>query len=147
MDKALLSTGKDDWETPHKLFDSLDKEFWFTLDPCATNETAKCDFYFTKENDGLNESWEGETVFCNPPYSKKTKTNVGQEAWIKKAYEESRKNPKTIVVMLLPARTDTIAFHKYIYGKAEIRFLKGRLKFVGAKATAPFPSMVVIFRN
>ena len=95
------------------------------------------------KDNGLIEDWKGEIVYCNPPYSKKTKTNPGQEAWIKKCFEEGK---NTTVVMLLPARTDTIAFHKYIYGKAEIRFLKGRLKFVGAKATAPFPSMVVVFR-
>lgn len=84
-------------------------------------------------------------MFCNPPYSKKTKTNPGQEALVKKCYEES-KNPNTTVVMLIPARTDTIAFHKYIYNKAEIRFIKGRLKFGGCKDSAPFPSMVVVFR-
>jgi len=145
--EVMFSSGKDDWETPYKLFDELDKEFGFTLDPCATHINYKCGFYFTKENDGLKESWEGETVFCNPPYSRKTKDNPGQEAWIKKSYEESQKNSRTTIVMLLPARTDTIAFHKYIYGKSEIRFIKGRLKFVGAKATAPFPSMIVIYKK
>ena len=143
MDKVLLSTGKDDWETPIQFFNKLNEEFKFTLDPCCGIETAKCSKFYTKNEDGLKQNWENEIVYVNPPYSKKTKDNPGQEAWIKKCYEEGQ---RTIVVMLLPARTDTIAFHKYIYGKAEIRFLKGRLKFVGAKATAPFPSMVVIFR-
>ena len=144
MDKVLLSTGKDDWETPLEFFKTLNKEFGFTLDPCCTIETAKCDKYYTPNEDGLNQDWEGETVYCNPPYGKKTKTNPGCIAWIKKCYEESLK-PNTKVVMLIPSRTDTIAFHKYIYHKAEIRFLKGRLKFVGAKDAAPFPSMVVVF--
>lgn len=52
-----------------------------------------------------------------------------------------------MVVMLIPARTDTRYFHDYIYGKAEIRFVKGRLKFGDGKSPAPFPSMVVIFRE
>lgn len=144
MDKVLLSTGKDDWETPIEFFKKLDEEFHFTLDPCCTHETAKCEKYFTPVEDGLKQSWKDEVVFVNPPYSKKTKDNPGQEAWIRKSFEESK---HATVVMLIPARTDTIAFHKYIYGKAEIRFLKGRLKFGGAKDAAPFPSMVVVFRR
>ena len=79
-------------------------------------------------------------MFCNPPYGR----TIG--LWVKKAYEES-KTPNTLVVMLLPARTDTKWFHDYIYGKAEIRFIKGRLKFGGCKNAAPFPSMVVIFKE
>jgi phage N-6-adenine-methyltransferase len=143
----MFSTGKDDWETPQAFFDELDKEFHFTLDPCCTPQTAKCSKYYTKEDDGLSKDWGGETVFINPPYSKKQKGNPGQEAWIKKSYEESRK-PNTTCVMLLPARTDTLAFHQYIYHKAsEIRFIKGRLKFGGCKDAAPFPSMVVVFKS
>ncbi|NFS12809.1 adenine methyltransferase [Clostridium botulinum] len=144
MDKALHSTGKDDWETPQDFFNKLDEEFNFTLDPCCTVKTAKCKKFYTKERDGLKQDWSGEIVYCNPPYSKRSKDNPGQGAWIKKCYEEGE---KTTVVMLIPARTDTKAFHEYIYGKAEIRFLKGRLKFVGAKYTAPFPIMVVVFRG
>ena len=92
---------------------------------------------------------EGRGVFCNPPYSRRTKNNPGQEAWIKKAAEESCR-PGAVVVMLIPARTDTAAFHRYIYNKAEIRFVKGRLRFlVDGKPgnAAPFPSMVVFFRG
>ena len=144
IDKCLLSTGNDEWETPHDFFKRLDDEFHFTLDPCCTEKNAKCKKFYTKDDDGLRQTWKDEVVFINPPYSKRTKTNPGQEAWIKKAYEESA---HATCVMLIPARTDTKAFHKYIYGKAEIRFLKGRLKFAGAKNAAPFPSMVVIYRN
>ena len=140
MNEALLSTGKDDWETPQSFFNELNKEFSFTLDPCATHETAKCTKYYTEEEDGLKQDWEGETVFCNPPYS-----NRQQTKWVEKCYREAKKL-NTVVVALLPARTDTIRFHEYIYGKAEIRFLKGRLKFVGAPSTAPFPSMIVIWK-
>lgn len=151
MDKALLSSGKDDWGTPQELYDALNKEFGFTLDACADENNYKCENYYTAEIDGLKMDWGGQTVFCNPPYSKKTKNNPGQEAWIEKSYKESTKHGTT-VVMLIPARTDTKAFHKYILGKAqEIRFVKGRLKFeIGRKANkeaAPFPSMIVIFRG
>lgn len=149
MDKIHFSTGRDDWGTPQELFDKLNKEFFFTLDPCADESNHKCDKYYTVEQDGLIQDWAGETVFCNPPYSKKTKTNPGQIAWIRKCYEESQKG--TTVVMLVPARTDTIMFHDYILGKAEIRFLKGRLRFevngIKSKDVAPFPSMVVVYRE
>ena len=139
MDKVLFSSKSMEWETPQEFFDRLDREFHFTLDPCATVETAKCEKFYTKETDGLAQNWGGETVFCNPPYGRAIKD------WVKKSYDESRKK-KTIVVMLIPARTDTKYFHEYIYGKAEIRFVRGRLKFGGSENSAPFPSMVVIYR-
>ena len=82
----------------------------------------------------------GHTVFCNPPYGSKIKD------WVKYSYEQAQK-PDTIVVMLIPSRTDTRWFHDYIYGKAEIRFIRGRLKFGGSKTSAPFPSMIVIFKK
>ena len=140
MNTALMFSSETDlWETPQNFFDELDKEFHFTLDPCATPGNAKCKKYYTVKEDGLKQDWQGETVFCNPPYGKAIKN------WVKKCYEESRK-PNTTVVMLIPARTDTTYFHEYIYKKAkEIRFVKGRLKFGCSKNSAPFPSMVVIF--
>ena len=151
MDKVLLSTGKDDWGTPQKLYDALNKEFGFTMDACADDTNYKNKNYYTVETDGLKADWGGQTVFCNPPYSKRKKDKPGQEDWIEKAYKESSENGAT-VVMLIPARTDTIAFHEYILGKAqEIRFVKGRLKFEidrkANKEAAPFPSMIVIFRG
>lgn len=149
---VMFSTGKDDWETPGDLFSKLNSEFHFTLDVCATDGNAKCVRYFTKESDGLSQDWGGETVYCNPPYSVKG----GQDNWVKKCWEESQK-PGTTVVALLPARTDTIRFHEYILGKAEVRFIKGRLFFEvdgkpilnsdGKPQPAPFPSMVVIWRS
>ncbi|MBH1941664.1 adenine methyltransferase [Mobilitalea sibirica] len=165
--ELMFSSQTDEWATPQEFFDELDKEFQFMLDPCATKENHKCNYYYTKEENGLLKDWSGCTVFCNPPYSKSEKPckpnckkkkcvergyhineyKPGQEDWIKKCYEESRK-PNTTVVMLLPVRTDTEAFHKYIYGKAkEIRFIKGRLKFGNSNNSAPFPSMVVVFSN
>ena len=109
MDKiaACMSSKSNEWETPKEFFEELDREFHFTLDPCCTKETAKCQTFFTKEDDGLSQSWEGHTVFCNPPYGREL------SKWIKKAYEEAHK-PNTKVVMLIPARTDTKAFHIYI---------------------------------
>jgi site-specific DNA-methyltransferase (adenine-specific) len=121
------------------------------MDACADNTNYKHENYYTVETDGLKADWGGQTVFCNPPYSKRKKDKPGQEDWIEKAYKESSENGAT-VVMLIPARTDTIAFHEYILGKAqEIRFVKGRLKFEtdrkANKEAAPFPSMIVIFRG
>lgn len=133
------SSKKMDWETPQDFFDKLNAEFNFTLDAAASHENKKCPKYFTKDDDGLSLDWRGETVWLNPPYGREL------PKWVEKAYEESRKK-NTTVVMLIPSRTDTRYFHDYIYGKAEIRFVKGRLKFVGAKDAAPFPSMVVIYR-
>lgn len=140
MNKALLSTGKDDWETPPEFFAELDAEFHFTLDACATAENAKCARYYSEAEDGLAQDWSGETVWCNPPYS-----SSRQNDWVRKCWEEGRK-PGTVVVALLPARTDTARFHEYILGQAEIRFLRGRLKFVGAPTSAPFPSLLAIWR-
>ena len=141
MNEAMFSSQRTDWETPKELFNELDREFHFTLDPASTDENAVCKKHFTPREDGLAQSWHGETVFCNPPYGRDL------PVWIEKAATEARKG--ATVVMLIPARTDTKAFHDFIYGKAEIRFLKGRLKFgLGGVSSdaAPFPSMVVVFR-
>lgn len=139
MNKAMFSSKTPEWETPQSLFDTLDSEYHFDLDPASTDENAKCERHFTKADNGLEKNWGGCRVFCNPPYGRE----IG--VWIRKGYEESRK-PNTIVVMLLPARTDTKWFHDYCM-KGKIRFIKGRLKFGTAKTSAPFPSMVVIFES
>lgn len=139
MNKVLFPSKSDEWTTPQELFDDLNDEFNFTLDPCATDENHKCDKYFTKEQNGLLQNWGGERVFCNPPYSEIAK-------WCEKAFYESKK-PNTLIVMLIPSRTDTRYFHDYIIHRTEIRFVKGRLKFGDSKNSAPFPSMVVIFRG
>lgn len=138
INKVLFSSATDQWATPQGFYDELNSEFHFTLDPCADSTNHKCPKYFTKEDDGLIQDWGGNVVFCNPPYGRE----VGK--WVEKCYKESKK-PDTTVVMLIPARTDTKWFHEYIYKKAEIRFIKGRLKFGDSKNSAPFPSMVVIF--
>lgn len=140
MNPALFSSNSNEWATPQKVFDQLNEEFHFDLDPCSTHQNAKCTKHFTIQENGLNQSWGGYSVFCNPPYGREL------PKWVEKAYNESLK-PNTKVVMLIPARTDTTYFHKYIYHKAEIRFIKGRLHFNDSKQGAPFPSMIVIYEN
>ena len=147
MDSVLLSSKKMDYCTPQDFFDELDAEFVFALDAAATDKSAKCNRYFTPEDDGLKQPWDvpsGYAVFCNPPYGRQ----IGQ--WVEKAYNESMRTGGTIV-LLIPARTDTKYFHRYIYGKAEIRFIEGRLKFTdedgNSFGAAPFPSMVVIYNG
>lgn len=137
--EVMFSSKTDLWYTPQDFYDKLNEEFNFTLDPCANHENHKTDKYFTKEDDGLKQDWSNNVVFCNPPYGRVLKD------WVKKASDEANKD-NTTVVMLIPARTDTKYFHEYIYHKAEIRFIKGRLKFGGSKNAAPFPSMVVVFK-
>lgn len=136
----MFSSVTDEWYTPIDFYNELNKEFNFNLDPCATDINHKCAKYFTKEDNGLLQSWGGYNVFCNPPYGRVI------NAWVEKGYNESKKD-NTLIVMLLPARTDTKWFHNYIYKKAEIRFIKGRLKFGGSKNSAPFPSMLVIYKG
>ena len=151
MNEVLLKSQSMNWCTPQDFFDKLDEEFHFALDAAATDKSAKCKKYFTPKTDGLTSSWNsGGAVFCNPPYGR----FIGR--WVKKAYEESLNG--TTIVLLIPARTDTSYFHEYIYGKAEIRFVRGRLRFTdedgnpcvnanGIPMSAPFPSMVVIYNN
>lgn len=139
VSKSLLTSNSDEWATPINIFETLDKEFHFTLDACATDENHKCDRYFTKEQNGLEQDWSGEIVFCNPPYSEIDK-------WVQKSYREGHKD-NTLVCLLIPARTDTRYFHNFIYQRSEIRFINGRLRFNGSKSNAPFPSMVVVFRG
>jgi phage N-6-adenine-methyltransferase len=135
--EVMFSSKTDLWATPQSYFDEVNKEFGFDLDVCALPDNAKCKNYFTPEINGLSQEWIGR-VWMNPPYGRE----IGK--WVQKAYESSQKG--TLVACLLPARTDTLWFHNYIYGKAEIRFIKGRLKFGDAKDSAPFPSMLVIYQ-
>ncbi len=134
---VMFSSKTDLWETPKDFFDKLDAEFQFNLDVCALPENAKCAPFYTPEMDGLSQPWYGN-CWCNPPYGRQ----VGR--WVAKAAQSAAEG--ATVVMLLPARTDTAWFHDYIYGRAEVRFVRGRLKFGGSANSAPFPSMVVIFR-
>ena len=137
--QTLFSGSSDEWSTPEETFQALDTEFHFTLDPCATDQNHKCALYYTQKENGLLQNWGGQSVFCNPPYSQ-----IG--AWVEKAYREASKD-HTLVVLLIPSRTDTKYFHDFIYQRSEIRFVRGRLKFGEAIHNAPFPSMIVIFRG
>lgn len=137
-----FSSKSSEWETPQHIYDTLNKKYKFTLDPCATDKNHKCDKWYTKEQDGLLKDWSGEVCFVNPPYG----TELGK--WVKKAYNEYLKG--ATVVMLIPARTDTRYFHDYIYNIAKIEFIKGRISFLqeGKKLnSAPFPSMIVVFKK
>lgn len=134
------SSESNEWGTPTELYDHYNKRFKFTLDPCATKENHKCEKYYTKEDDGLKQDWSGEVVFMNPPYGREIKH------WIKKAYEESLMG--AVVVCLIPARVDTKYWHDYIFDKADIKFIKGRLRFEKdgvPRDAAPFPSAIVVY--
>lgn len=129
-----------EWSTPQWLYDALHEEFNFKLDACATADIAKCEKYFSQQEDALLQRWENPT-FCNPPYG------ISLKRWIGKAHSEAVRG--NLVVMLLPARTDVDWFHRYCYAPGvEIRFIKGRVNFGGrsGRSRAPFPSMIVIFR-
>ena len=130
-------TFHDEFPTPQEFYDKLDKEFHFDLDPCSTDENAKCVRHYTREQDGLKQEWTGR-VWMNPPYGRQCK------AWVKKAYESVQRGAE-VVVCLLPARTGSQWFHEYCL-KGEIRFIRGRLKF-NTKDNAPFDSIIVIFRK
>lgn len=141
LNRGMFSSETDEWATPQALFDALNREFRFTLDACATAENTKCEHYFTREQDGLARDW-GEyeaTVWCNPPYGREI------EEWILKAWEASQKG--AVVVMLIPARTDTDYWHRYVMSADEIRFIRGRVRFGNAENSAPFPSALVVFRD
>lgn len=135
----MFSSKSNEWTTPKDLFDKLNSEFNFTLDVASTHDNALCENHYTVDENGLQQKWGGN-VFCNPPYGRE----IG--LWVEKGYKESLRN-SNIVVMLIPARTDTRYWHDYIFGKAEVRFIKGRLKFGESKNSAPFPSAIVIFRG
>ncbi len=137
--QLMFSSKTDQWSTPQEFFDKLNWRFGpFDLDPCANSHNTKCANFFTEAEDGLSKDWEGFTTFVNPPYGR------GIDKWIKKAFDESRKED-TRVVMLIPARTDTKYWHQYIMRADEVYFLKGRLKFGACDNSAPFPSAIVVF--
>ena len=141
VQKVIFSSKTGEWATPQDFYDKLNWRFGpFSLDPCATTHNAKCLNFFTEQDNGLDEDWDGFTAFVNPPYGR----SIGD--WIRKGYEESRK-PNTKVVMLIPARTDTKYWHDYVMRASEVYFVKGRLKFGDSQNSAPFPSAVVVFDN
>ena len=128
LSRTLFSAQSGSHATPTDLYAALDAEFGFTLDPCPLTEKDG-DFVV----DGLTLDWQGQRVFCNPPYGR------GIGAWLAKA------RTAQLAVFLLPARTDTRWWHDYALDADVIRFVKGRLRFGGAKAGAPFPSVILVY--
>jgi site-specific DNA-methyltransferase (adenine-specific) len=130
-----------EWETPQDFFDTLNAEFHFTLDVCASHQNAKCKRFCTKENSGLIAKWEEEIVWLNPPYNR----TIG--IWIEKAYHESQRGA-TVVCLIQGRSTDTKMWHDYVMKASEIRFIKNRLHFTnnGKSARANISSVIVIFR-
>lgn len=136
---VMFSSQTSEWETPKDFFEKLDAQYHFNLDVCASPENAKCKEYIGKKLDGLRVQWYGR-CWMNPPYGREI------ELWVKKAYESVRDGWAELVVCLLPACTDTRWFHGYCL-KGEVQFIRGRLKFGNSRNSAPFPSMLVIFRR
>lgn len=129
------------WETPPEVFQPLDAEFNFTLDPCCSAETAKCSTFFTERENGLLQNWAGHRVFMNPPYGREV------YAWTRKARLEQAEG--AVVVGLLPASTDLAWWHDDVVGHAEVRYLRGRVRFLTGgpyRASGFFASVVVIWR-
>ncbi len=126
MNRVHFSSAKQDWKTPEAVYNALDDEFQFDFDPCPAHPTF----------DGLAVEW-GQRCFVNPPYKEIAK-------WMQKAYSEWASG--SLVVMLIPSRTDTRWWHDFVMKATEIRFIRGRLRFQGAKHNAPFPSAIIVFR-
>jgi len=144
MNNSLLSSDKNYWETPQAFFDKLNRQYHFSFDLAASVDNAKCGNFFTEEDDSLSQNWHSiaGNLFLNPPYGRELRK------WVQKAYEESLGKHDGFIVLLIPARTDTSYWHDFIFGKAQIKFLRGRLKFElngESKDAAPFPSALVIY--
>ncbi len=130
-----------EWETPPEVFNPLNEEFRFTLDPCATKENAKVWKYFTEAQNGLEQDWHVNRVFMNPPYGREV------AAWTRKAREAAEQG--ALVVGLLPASTDLAWWHEDVVGHAEVRYLRGRVRFLTGgpyRASGFFASVIVIWR-
>lgn len=140
VNKGLYTSARSDWETPAQLFTELDAEFHFDVDLCADDHNAKVKTALKVHDlwSALAHQWHG-TGWLNPPYGRQ----IGR--WVAKAYESAQQG--ATVVCLLPSRTDTAWWHDYMMKADEIHFIRGRLKFSGAKWNAPFPSAIVVFRG
>lgn len=135
---AYFSSETPEWATPQELFDQLNARFGFGLDVCATAENAKCERYFTRADNALMQTWAG-VCWMNPPYGRE----IG--LWVAKAHDSARAG--ATVVCLLPVRSDTVWWQRFVEPAGEVEFIKGRIRFGGAAAGAPFPSAVVVFRR
>jgi phage N-6-adenine-methyltransferase len=141
--EGKFESAKQDWETPWELFNQLHAEFAFTIDVAASNDNAKCSRFLTKQDDAMLISWGmGERCWLNPPYGEVAGYSL--ERWVRRASSEAANG--NLVVMLIPARTNTNWFHDVCL-KAEVRFIRGRPKFGGAKHGLPQPLCLVVFDN
>lgn len=137
LNRGLLTSNSDEWTTPRWLFDKLDAIFHFDLDAAATAQNALCTHFFDKESNGLLQSWgRYRSIFCNPPYSQ-------IKLWAE--YIAAQSVSTSIIVALIPARTDTAWWNDFIVTADIIRFIRGRLRFGDAKSGAPFPSAVAVW--
>lgn len=136
LTSGLFSSTTPEWATPQELYNALDAEFHFELDPCATEENHKAPLFYTKAQDGLAQDWGQLRTFINPPYGRA----IGR--WVRRAREHAEGGG--LAVALLPCRTDT-QWWGDVMKATEIRFIKGRVRFGGASAGAPFPSCIVIW--
>jgi site-specific DNA-methyltransferase (adenine-specific) len=130
-----------EWATPPEIFDPLHREFGFTLDACATKDNAKVAAFFDEPADGLAQDWTGQRVWMNPPYGREI------YAWTRKARESAERG--ALVVGLLPASTDLAWWHDDVAGHAEVRFIRGRVRFLTGgpyRASGFFASVVVVWR-
>lgn len=137
MNPVVFSSKTSEWSTPQAFFDAVDAEFGFSLDAAASSENAKCPRYFTAEDDGLLQSWDG-VVWVNPPYGHA----IGR--WVRKCYQESQRG--AVVVGLIPAKTETRWWHDYVMRSSEVRLIRGRMRFSGSRINAPFPSALVVWQ-
>lgn len=143
--KAIMTSDKQDWETPQELFDNLNNEFDFELDAFASDKNAKCKHFFTERDDSFQQDWtKYKSIFINPPYTSKVQDEV-----LKKINDTISSNWMGVIVLLIPARTDTKRWHDYIFNKADdIRFIKGRLRFEVdgiPRGSSTFPSAVIVY--
>ncbi len=143
MSAYIPQSKSNDWATPQDLFDKLHKRYKFTVDVCASKKNAKVARYYDEKTDGLAQDWTGERVWCNPPYGRVIRD------WVKKAADSAAADPDTLVVVLVPARTDTKWFHESCIDNPNctIEFIRGRLKFGDATTPAPFPSLLLVFQQ
>lgn len=138
----LFMSLRKDWETPEAFFDMVNKRFHFTIDAAASDENHKLKRYWTRENSAFDHTWDNERIWCNPPYGRE----IGK--WIHHAVDAmKRERPPQVIVMLVPSRTDTKWWHVACDGGAKAEFIRGRLKFQGAKSSAPFPSALLIWAS
>ena len=150
-----LTSDSDEFGTPNTLFNKQHYTYSFTVDVAASNKNAKLDKYYTKETDGLKQSWRGERVWCNPPYSR-----GAMLPFILKGIEEIKENGCELAVYLIPARVEQSWFHElilpYMYSKntsirlpyhTDVEFVRNRVKFIGGKTSARHASMFVKIFN